>query len=163
LRPLVVTGEPGEAEEPDGPQNAAFELNTLYQVDDDGRLGRQLRRKVERQIAELQAENEQEELLEAQMANAQLPPEIAQDLQEEHESHVGLQAAQMAADANRSDAAAAAAEIPRMYVKRGSRHYVEIHRTKLKPGEPVFTKERPAALTNASAQPTATPKFQISP
>src|SRR5262245_35802169 len=63
LRPLAVTDLP-EGEEPDGPQNAVFQLNTPYQVDGDGRLGHQLQRRVQREIAELEAENAQEEWLE---------------------------------------------------------------------------------------------------
>ena len=43
LRPLVVTGDPeAEENEPSG----AFELNTLYQMTSDGRLGRKLQREV---------------------------------------------------------------------------------------------------------------------
>ena len=79
------------------------------------------------------------------MANAELPPAIAQDLEEEHKRHVGLQVAQAQADARRSDEAsdsASAAGVPRpLYVKRGSRHYIEIHRIKLRPAEAVFTKD----------------------
>jgi hypothetical protein len=59
-----------------------------------------------------------------------------------------------AADARRADdtadAAAAAAEPPTLFVKRGSRHYIEIHRTKLKPDEPLFTRIRPTALIKPS-------------
>ena len=137
LRPLVVTGEP---EEPDDQPRGAFQLNTAYQVTSDGRLGRQ----VQRQIAQMEAEAEEEEWLEEE-ASRPLPPEVAESLQQDHEAHVGLQAAQMAAAARRADdiadAAIAAQEPPRLYVKRGGRHYAPAHKARLKPGEPVFTRQ----------------------
>jgi hypothetical protein len=131
------------------------------------RLGRALRRKVERQVAELEAENEREEWIEEEVASAELPATIAEELNAEHQRHVGLQAAQLAAAARAADdiadPAIAAAEPPQMFVKRGSRHYVEIHRTKLKPAEPAFTKD-PAdgayaciGITDSKAQPPDLP------
>jgi hypothetical protein len=138
LRAYIVTDSP-EAEEADGPRGA-FELNTLYQVTSDGRLGRRL----QREVAQMEAENAREEWVEEQM-DAPLPPEVAQGLQEEHENSVAFAAAQLAADASRSDAAsdaaAAAAEPPRLYVKRGSRHYAPVGSARLKPGEDVFTRQ----------------------
>jgi hypothetical protein len=67
LRALVVTGpEPEEYEEPDdGPRNVAFQLNTPYGVDEDGRLTRALRRKIDREVAELEARNSETEWVEA--------------------------------------------------------------------------------------------------
>jgi hypothetical protein len=48
----------------------------------------------------------------------------------------------LSADARRSDAAAdaaiAAAAVPRMYVKRGGRHYAPADKARLQPGEDVF-------------------------
>jgi hypothetical protein len=127
LRPLVVTGEPDADEDEPNEPRGSFETGVICEMTPDGRLGRALKRKVERQVAQLEAENAQEEWLEEQVAEAELPPEIAEGLQEEHRRHVGLQAAQLAADASRSDAASDAAEeasaVPRMYVKRGGRHY----------------------------------------
>ena len=144
LRPLVVTGEPeAEAEEPNKPRGS-FETGVIYEMTDDGRLGRALRRNVQRQVAELEAENEREEWIEAEAASAELPPTIAESLQAEHENSVALAAAQLAADANRADAvsdAAAAAELPRMYVRRGSRHYSPADKARLQPGEDVFTRQ----------------------
>lgn len=102
LRPLVVTGEP-EAEGPNEPCGA-FQLNTRYQLTSDGRLGRRL----QREVAQMEAENEFEGWVEEQM-DAPLPPEVAQGLQEEHENSVAFAAAQLAADASRSDAASDAA------------------------------------------------------
>lgn len=138
LQKVVAT----ESEADEGPNepSGAFELNTLYQLTSDGRLGR----KLQRHAAQMEAENAEEAWVEEQ-ANAPLPPEVAASLQEEHENAVALATAQAAAATRisdeASDAAAAAAEPPRLFVKRGSRHYVEIHRTKLRPSEPVFTKD----------------------
>jgi hypothetical protein len=144
LRPLIVSDSPEEPEEPNEARGS-FEMGVPYELTDDGRLGRQLRRKVERQVAELQAANDYEEQLEEEAANAELPPEVAESLQEAHESHIGLQTAQLAAAARAADditdAVIAAQEPPQLYVKRGSRHYIQIHRTKLKAAEPVFTKD----------------------
>ncbi len=124
LQPLVVTGEPEADEEADQPRGS-FDLNTPYLLTSDGRLGRAVRR----QVAELEAAAEQEEWLEEQM-DSPLPPEIAADLEDEHHKHVGLQAAQLGAAARMSDdiadGAAAAAEPPVLFVKRG---------------EPVFMKD----------------------
>ena len=143
LRPLVVTSEP-EAEEPNEPRGN-FQLNTIYEVTDDNKLGRTLRRQVERQVAELEAENQREEWVEDAVNAGELPPEVAESLQEAHESHIGLQKAQLEADASRSDeasdAAATAAEPPRMYVKRGGRHYAPADKARLLPGEPVFVRQ----------------------
>ena len=142
LRPVVVTGEP-EPEEPNLPRGN-FQLGEVYEMTPDNRLGRQLKRRVERQIAQLEAENEFQEQLEEE-ADRPLPPEVAESLQEAHESHVGLQIAQLAADAARadaaSDAAAADLEPPQLYVKRGGRHYAPADKARLKPGEPVFVKD----------------------
>ena len=49
-------------------------------------------------MAELEAENEREEWIELE-ADAPLPPEVARDLQDSHESDVARQAAQAGADA----------------------------------------------------------------
>jgi hypothetical protein len=137
LKPLVVT-EP-EAEEENEPCGA-FELNTAYTLTSDGQLGRALRR----QVAQMEAENAEEAWLNQANA-AELPPEIAAALEDSHQSDVARQAAQLAATARRADdiadAAAAAAEPPTLYVKRASRHYIEIHRTKLKPGEAVYVRQ----------------------
>ena len=109
LRPLVVTGEPEEAEEPPGPRGS-FVLNEIYEVDDDNRLGRRLRRKVERQIEELEDENARAEWIEEQaVAAGELPPEVAAELQDAHDSHIEMQRAQAQADANRADAVSDAA------------------------------------------------------
>ena len=159
LRPLVVTGEP----EPEEPNEAGgfFDLNTPYRVTDDNRLGR----RVQRQISEMEAAAQEQEWIEEQM-DAPLPPRIAETLQQAHQSHVGLQAAQAAALARAADAvadAAAAASAPRpLYVKRGSRHYVEIHRTKLRPAEPVFVKDADGAyesigITDSRCEPPEPP------
>jgi hypothetical protein len=143
LQKVVATCEP-EAEEPNEPRGS-FQTGVIYEVTDDNRLGRTLRRKVERQVAELEMANAEAEWLEEEAANTELPPQVAESLEDAHQSDVARQAAQLEVDANRSDdiadAAAAAAEPVRLFVKRGSRHYIEIHRTKLKPGEPVFTKD----------------------
>jgi hypothetical protein len=140
LKPLVVTGEP-EDEEPEGARGS-FQLNTPYEVTDDDRLGRKVRRRVERQIADLEAVNEEQDWIEEEVNSAELPPEVAQSLEEEHRRHVDMQRAQLAVDAQRSDeasdAAAVAAEPPRLYVKRGSRHYAPGDKAKLKRGEPVY-------------------------
>ena len=156
LRPLVVTGEPEEDEEPAGARGA-FQTNTLYEVTDDNRLGRAVRRRVERQVAELQTANEEADWIEDEAANTELPPEIARDLQEAHESHVGLQAAQAAADAEGADqiadAVIASQEPPQLFVKRGSRHYVDIHRTKLRRPNPFSCDNPTAAGIKASASP----------
>jgi hypothetical protein len=160
LRPVIVTGE---AEEPEGPNEArgSFQLGEVYQVTEDNRLGR----RVQRQVAEMKAAAEEDAWIEEE-ANTELPPEIAAGLQQDHESHIAFAAAQAAADAKRADqiadSVAADAEPPQLYVKRGSRHYVEIHRTKLKPAEPVFTKDAGGAYefigeTDSKASPPDPP------
>ena len=121
LQPLVVTGEPEEPEEPNVARGS-YQTGIVYEMTEDGRLGRALRRNVQRQIAQLEAENERAEWIEAEASGPELPPSIAEDLQAEHENAIALAKAQMAANARRSDevsdAAAAAAELPRMYVKQ---------------------------------------------
>jgi hypothetical protein len=142
LRPLVVSNEP-EPEEPNVAR-ANFQTGVLYEVTDDNRLGRALRRNVQRQVAELEAAAEEDEWVEEQL-DAPLPPQIAESLQEAHEDAVAFAKAQLAADAARSDAAsdaaATAAEPPTLFVRRGSRHYAVAHKAKLKPGEPVFVRQ----------------------
>jgi hypothetical protein len=143
LQPLVVSGS-SEPEEPDGPR-ISYQLGDVYEVRDDDRLGRRLRRSVEQQAAQLESENDLEEELEAQLTEAgQLPPEVAESLQEDYQSSVAQQAAQLAATARATDSIADAQieanEVPRMYVKRGSRHYLPAEKAKLKPSEAVFTK-----------------------
>jgi len=148
LQQVVDTSEPEE--EPANEARGSFQLNTLYEMTDDGRLGRTLRRKVERQVAELEAAAQEDDWIEEQVANAELPPEIAEGLQEEHERHVGLQKAQLAVDARRSDetsdAAAAASEPVQMYVRRGSRHYQPAHKARLKAGESVYVRKPDGGL-----------------
>ena len=65
--------------------------------------------------------------------------------QQEHENAVAFTAPQAAADARRADdiadGAAAAAEPPRLYVKRGGRHYAPADRARLLPGEDVFIRQ----------------------
>jgi hypothetical protein len=104
---------------------------------------------VERQAAELAAEADRSDWIE-ETATAELPEAIAQDLQDEHRRHVEMQRAQAAADARRSDivadAAAERAEPPRLYVKRGSRHYQPADKARLKPGEPVYVREADGSL-----------------
>jgi hypothetical protein len=143
LRPLVVTDEP-EPEEPNEARGS-FQMGVLYETTADGRLGRQLRRRVEQQISELESENDRADWIE-ETATAELPEAIAEDLLAEHESAIALAKAQAAADARRSDevsdAAAERAEPPQLFVRRGSRHYAPIGSARLKPGEPVFTRER---------------------
>ena len=110
LQKVVATSEP-EAEEPNEPRGN-FETGVIYEMTDDGRLGRTLRRKVQRQVAELEAAAQEDDWIEEQAATAELPPEIAEGLQAEHERHVDMQKAQLAVDADRSDAASnAAAEV----------------------------------------------------
>jgi hypothetical protein len=143
LRPLVVTGEP-EPEEPNVARGS-YQTGIIYEMTDDGRLGRALRRNVQRQVAQLEAENERQDWIEEEVASAELPFSVAEDLQAEHENAIALAKAQMAADARRSDevsdAAAAAAELPRMYVKRGGRHYAPADKARLLPGEDVFVRQ----------------------
>ena len=45
-----------------------------------------------------------------------------------------------------ADAAIEDQEPRALFVKRGSRHYIQIHRTKLKAAEPVFTRTQTAAI-----------------
>ena len=115
-------------------------MGEIYRVTDDNRLGRRL----QRQVAQMEAEAEEADWIEEQL-DAPLPPEIAQSLQEDHENAVALAKAQAAADARRSDeaadAAAAAMEPVKMYVRRGSRHYAPVGSAKLKPGEPVHVRQ----------------------
>ena len=101
LRPLVVTNEPEEDEEPEGARGS-FQMNTLYEVTDDNRLGRRVRGRVERQVAVLQAENEEQDWIEEEVNSAELPAEVAQDLQAEHERDIDMQRAQAQADAARA-------------------------------------------------------------
>jgi hypothetical protein len=148
LKPLVVTGEPEEDEGPDVARGA-FELNRLYAVRDDGRLGRQLQRKVERDIAEMERAAQEQDWIEEEM-DAPLPPAVAESLQAEHENAVAFAKAQLEADARRSDAAsdaaAAALEPPQLYVRRGDRHYQPAHRARLRPGEAVYIRNQSGGL-----------------
>jgi hypothetical protein len=143
LKPLVVT-EPEAEEEPNEPRGS-FETGVVYEMTSDGRLGRAVRR----QAAVMEAAAQEDEWIEEQM-DAPLPPQIAESLQEAHESSVARQAAQAAADTARadqaSDAAAAASEPPRLYVKRGSRHYAPADKARLKPGEPVYVRQPEGGL-----------------
>jgi hypothetical protein len=144
FKPLVVTGEPDPDQEPNEARGA-FQLNVPYTVTDDNRLGRIHKRQVERQVAELQTANEEQDWIEEEVNSAELPTEVAQDLQAEHERDVDMQRAQMAADTARSDAAsdaaAAAGAVPTLYVRRGSRHYAPAATARLKAGENVFTRK----------------------
>ena len=120
-------------------------MNTAYEVTDDDRLGRKVRRRVERQVADLEAANEEQDWIEEEVNSAELPAEVAENLEEEHRRHVDMQRAQLAVDAQRSDeasdaAAAVAAEPPRLYVKRGSRHYAPGDKAKLHTGRTGFHK-----------------------
>jgi hypothetical protein len=147
LKPLVVSGEPGEPdEEPEADEpRSSFRLNEIYRVRDDGRLGRQLQRRAQRDIAEMEEDAAREEWIEETANSTELPAEVAQDLEAEHRRHVAQQTAQLAADANRSDAASdAAAEagaVPTLYVRRGSRHYAPALKARLKAGESVFIRQ----------------------
>lgn len=139
LRPLVVTGEP-EADQEPGEVHGSYDLNTVYRVTDDDRLGRRL----QRQAAKLEAAAEEQEWIEEE-ADAPLPPEVAEALQDTHAADVARQAAQAGAVARAADdiadAVAAAAEPPTLYVKRGGRHYAPALKARLKPGEEVFIKD----------------------
>jgi hypothetical protein len=142
LKGLVISGEPDEAEGPNEPRGS-FQTGVIYEMTPDGRLGRALKRQVERQVAELEADNEFEQWVEAQ-ANTGLPPQVAESLRQEHENAVSYATAQAAADARRADdiaaAAIAAAEPAELFVLRAGRHYVPIDKARLKPDEPVFVK-----------------------
>jgi hypothetical protein len=146
LQPLVVTGdELEEDEEPEGARGS-YKLGEVYEVTPDDRLGRRLRSKAQREIAALQAQNEREEWLEEEVAAAgELPPEVAESLEEEHRRHVEMQRAQLDVDNRRADeltdSVIEAAEPPRLYVKRGSRHYAPALTARLKAGESVFTRQ----------------------
>jgi hypothetical protein len=143
LKPLVITGEP-EAEEPNEARGS-FQLNTVYELTDDNRLGRIHKRSVQRQIAELEAENAEADWIEEEVANAELPPEIVESLEESHADAVEFAKAQAAAAARAadeaSDAAAAASEPPTLLVPRGDRHYQAAHKARLRPAEPVFVRK----------------------
>jgi hypothetical protein len=149
LQAVVCSAGELEEEPPEsiGAQHTAnFQLNTPYSVADDGRLGRAQRRRVERQVAELQADAEEDEWLEEQVVAAgELPQEIAEDLADTHRKHIEFERAQLAADARRVDAAeqvAIALTAPlKMFVRRGSRHYLPVDKArKLKASEPVYIK-----------------------
>ena len=165
LRPVVVTGEAEEPEE-ENTARGSFQLGVAYEVTPDNRLGRARGRSIERQVAELEAENQREEWIEEVAASSELPPEIAADLEDQYRKDVDFTAAQMGADARRADdiaeAAIAAQEPPQLFVRRGSRHYIQIHRTKLKPAEPVFVKDADGSyesigICDAKAQPPTPP------
>jgi hypothetical protein len=145
LRPLVVSDVPEDEEPAVGPRNIAFQLNTLYGVDADGRLTRAHQRKVDREIAELEAKNAQQEWIEDELDSAELPPSIAEDLQAKHDDAVAFAKAQAEVDARRADevadAAIAAQEPVQMYVRRGDRHYAPARSARLKPGEDVFIRQ----------------------
>jgi hypothetical protein len=138
LRPVIAT-EADFSDEPNVPRGA-FQLGELYRVTDDDRLGRRL----ERQAARMEAAVQEQEWVEEQL-DASLPPEIAADLQEDHENAIAFAKAQAAADARRADELAdsviATQDPPTLFVRRGSRHYAQAHKTRLKPGEPVFIRQ----------------------
>ena len=143
LRGVIASGEP-EPQEPNEAR-ANFQTGVVYELTDDNRLGRALRRKVERQVRGLQAENAFEEQLEEQAANEELPPEIVADLEQSHAAAVGLEAAQRAAEAQAADAlsddVAESLEPPELFVQRPGRHYQSALKAKLKPGENVYVRE----------------------
>lgn len=134
MRPYVA-GE-REPEEENCPRGS-FQTGVVYEMTRDGRLGRALRR----QVAELEAE----EFLTEEEANAPLPPQIAESLQEAHESNVARQTAQAQADARRadgiSDAAIAASQPVELFVLRVGRHYIPLNRARVRPEEHVFVKD----------------------
>lgn len=141
FRGIVATGEDELDEEPEGPRGS-FQLNTTYEVEADDRLGKRLKRKAQREIAQMEERAAEEEWVEETANAAELPPEVAESLQEEHERHVSQQVAQMRVDSRLadavSDAEAEARAVPTLYVKRGSRHYQLATKAKLKPSEPVY-------------------------
>ena len=144
LRPFIVT-DVAEADEEPNEARGSFQMGELYEMTPDGRLGRSLRRKVERQVAEFEAENWREEQLEQAAADAELPPEVAQDLQEAHEGSVSFAQAQLAADAARADAVSDAAQeaeaLPVLLVKRGGRHYTPALKARLRANEDVYIRQ----------------------
>jgi hypothetical protein len=164
LQKVVETEEP-EAEEPNEPR-ANFQTGVVYEMTPDGRLGRIHKRQVERQVAQLEAENQFEEWIEEAAANSELPPEVARDLEDSHQSDVALQAAQAAASARLADevadAAAQAAQPAELFALRAGRHYVPIDRARLKPDEPIFVRLPDGAYeaigtTDSEAQPPDSP------
>ena len=136
LRPYIAKPEEEEPEGPGEPRGS-YELNTLYRVTDDNKMGRKLRREV----AQLNAQIAEEEWIEEQF-NAPLREDIAQDLSEQHAARVALSAAQMESEARMADLTEEAARefaSPTVRVRRGS-VWALAERAKLRPGEQVFIK-----------------------
>ena len=103
LKPFVVTDDEPE---PDDESNARFELNTVYAMNSEGRRGRALNR----QVAQLEAEAEQQAWAEEQLFSPPLAPEIAEALQAANEESVGRQMAEAEVRARWLDSATEAAE-----------------------------------------------------
>src|SRR4030095_607772 len=58
LQKVLATGDEFDEDETPNERTGAFQTNTLYQMTPEGHLGRRVRRSVERQAADLQAEND---------------------------------------------------------------------------------------------------------
>ena len=83
LKPFVVvtSDQEPEAEEE---ATANYQLNTVYMMTEDARRGRMLHR----QVAQMEAQAEQEEWAIEQLSQP-LAPEIADALEDQHVSHIG--------------------------------------------------------------------------
>ena len=155
LRPLAVTGEP----EPEEPNEAGgfFDLNTPLSSD-----RRQSTRPQGATSNIRDGSGGPRTRMDRGTNGCAFAPANRGNLATGTSVTRRLQAAQAAALARAADAvadAAAAASAPRpLYVKRGSRHYVEIHRTKLRPAEPVSVKDADGAyesigITDSRCEP----------
>jgi hypothetical protein len=103
LQPFSVSADDEPEAEVEGRAN--FELNTVYQLNSDGRLGRAL----SRQAAQLETENALRDWAEEQL-NTPLAPEVADALQAQNDARVGRQMAEAESRARWRDTASEAAE-----------------------------------------------------
>ena len=138
-----IAGPTIEVEESDEPAHASFTLGVPYAIRADGRLGRELQRNVQREMAQQQADAEFEDALEEEIANEELPAAIAEQITDTHREHVDREIAQARAVAERTDeimdAAIEASQPSTLYARRG-KNFVEVGRANLRSCESIFVK-----------------------
>jgi hypothetical protein len=147
---------------PESPEEAArlnYQPGVVYRTDERGAI---LTREGRQQAAELQAIVEEKEYFE-QEASEPLRPDVAAALEDAHERSIGRAKAQTEyfqelQDQTFEAVTAPAAKTLERFVRRRGRHYTEVGKARLKPGEPVFIREpstgefRSIGIVNAAGE-----------